>query len=432
MTMGGNGPWRGRGASGGGSSAAGRSSSWLSSIRNEINPPRHDADTLSSPSLPSMPTSTSLPKLPSSYPTYSPSLSSVSAEFANNNITTKSVEILPSFIAGTFSFYSTLAMSTLLQNKVLQISTGTLPPIPTMAGLASVAAGGLIAHGSGVVMTWLQIHSNLGSTRHVPWRQKSSFAAPDINIDQAVDRLQSGVRYIRRDLNNLVDTFTANPAHALRIATLALVTFKLLGGRFWAISPSSYTNLGSFARASHSLPARMGYATPSQRKIIEAVGRKWGCHTCGSRMILSRAKDGVRFHADHMPPRSVAYRLNSKLWRRMLRIKVKQRFYPQCMDCSNVQGSILSKATTNGGSKIGARRLAASGSGSAAYNHGLRPRMHHLAGGVIAAATVWDADEQQVVTNGNAKRFANVQNMIQNKIGAYAAEIWYDWVDRFR
>eukprot|EP00562_Extubocellulus_spinifer_P005004 CAMPEP_0178522794 /NCGR_PEP_ID=MMETSP0696-20121128/28737_1 /TAXON_ID=265572 /ORGANISM="Extubocellulus spinifer, Strain CCMP396" /LENGTH=411 /DNA_ID=CAMNT_0020153961 /DNA_START=37 /DNA_END=1269 /DNA_ORIENTATION=+ len=411
MAMGGNGPWRG-----GGSSAAGRSSSWLSSINNEINPPRQRHE----------PTNTSLPKLPSSYPTYSPSLSSVSAEFANNNIMAKSVEIIPSFVAGTFAFYSTLAMSTLLQNKVFRISTGTLPPIPTMAGLASVAAGGLVAHGSSVVMTSLQIQSNIGSTRHVPWRQKSSIgiAAPDINIDQAVHRLQSGVQYMRRDLNNLVDTFTGNPVHALRIATLALVTFKLLGGRFWAVSPSSYTNLGSFARASRSIPARMGYANPSQRKIIEAAGRKWGCHTCGSRMVLSRTRDGVRFHADHMPPRSVADRLNSRLWRRMLRIKVKQRFYPQCVDCSSVQGSILSKAATNGGSKIGARRLAASGSGSAAYNHGARPRMYHLAGGIIAAATVWDADEQQVVTNGNAKRFANAQNMFHNTVGAYAAEIW--------
>ena len=407
--MGGNGPWSGGGVNVGAAS----SSSWTSSISNRIDQTRlDDSDTFSPPSLPTVPSTSS-----SSSPAYSPSLSPISADFSTS-LSANSMKILPAFIAGTFSFYSTMALSTLLQKKVLRISTGTLPPIPTMAGLASVAACGLVAHGSSVVTMSLQTNCLHGSARHVPW-------SPEVNIGHAADILQSGVQHIRHDIDNLADTFASNPFHVLRIATLALVTFKLLGGRFWAISPSSYTNLGSFGRVSHSLRATMGYATPSQRRIIEAVGRQWGCHTCGSRMILSRTKNGIRFHADHMPPRSVADRLNSKLWRRLLRIKVKQRFYPQCVHCSNVQGGILSKAMPSGGLSIGARRLANYGTALAAYNHGLRPRIYHVTGGAVAVATVWDADEQKVVTNGNANRFANVQGMIQHQVGAFA-EIWND------
>lgn len=442
--MGGSDPWRGGGGGVvcGASRGAGddRSSSWPASIsNNNINLPSLDTSTLSSATSSSSLPNSSLPRLSSSSSSnYPSSMPSISSDLANYFATNNSLTVLPTFIAGTFSFYSTLALSTLLQGRMLRISTGTMPPIPTVAGLTSVAAGALVAHGTSVIMTSWRMQKNnnnyFGSTRHVLWaqQQQSSAITPDIDLDQAVARLQSGMQRIRHDLHNLSDALACHPGHAVRIAALALVTFKLLGGRFWSISPSSYTNLGSFARVSHSLPAKMGYATPSQRRIIEAVGRRWGCHTCGSRMLLSRTKDGVKFHADHMPPRSVADRLNSKLWRRILRRKVKQRFYPQCVGCSNVQGGILSKATSNGGVKVlGARNLAASGGGSVAYNHGLRPRMHHVAGGFVAAATVWNADEREVVANGNAKRFCTIQDMIQDTVGGWARKV-RDWVDMFR
>ena len=361
--------------------------------------------------------------------------------------------------AGTLSFYSTLALSTLLQGKILRLSTGSMPPVPTIAGIATVAVGGLAAHGTSVVVTALQRNERNKKRRRERdtlsssswWRQsmqqpqQSSVFADFVDFDRASQALQTGVQSIETDVRSFAQALSKDPAHAVRIAALALITFKVLGGRFWSIPPSSYTNLGSFARVSHSIPAKMDYATSAQRKVIESVGRKWGCHTCGSRMIFSRTRPSansagssvVKFHADHMPPKSVAHAMNSRWWRRLLRIQVKQRFYPQCVSCSNVQGSILSKAASqNGaggvfGSKAnGARALAASGGGSAAYNHGFRLRFYHVTGGLVAAATVADANENEVVRNGNAKRFRLIQDQIGDAIGSLV-DFCCDWIDSF-
>lgn len=358
--------------------------------------------------------------------------------------------------AGTLSFYSTLALSTLFQGKILRLSTGSMPPLPTIAGIATVAVGGLAAHGTSVVVTaLLRSDQNRKRRRDIStstwWRQstqqsqQSSAFADFVDFDRASQALQSGVQSIETDVRNFGQALGKDPAHAMRIAALALITFKVLGGRFWSMPPSSYTNLGSFARVTHSIPAKMDYATSAQRKVIESVGRRWGCHTCGSRMIFSRTRPAanggasvVKFHADHMPPKSVAHAMNSRWWRRLLHIQVKQRFYPQCVSCSNVQGSILAKAASkNGvggvfGSKAnGARALAASGGGSAAYNHGFRPRFHHVTGGLVAAATVADANENEVVRNGNAKRFRIIQDQIGDTVGSLI-DYCCDWIDSLR
>jgi len=329
-----------------------------------------------------------------------------------------------------------------------------MPPIPTAAGIATVAVGGLAAHGTSVVVTALRrndrdkmrrrdIMSSSSWWRQSPQQPPQSSAFADfMDFDRASQALQSGMQSIETDLRNFGQALRKDPLHTVRIATLALITFKVLGGRFWSISPSSYTNLGSFARTSHSIPAKMDYATSAQRKVIESVGRRWGCHTCGSRMIFSRTKPSangsgslVKFHADHMPPKSVAHAMNSRWWRKLLRIQVKQRFYPQCVSCSNVQGSILSKAASkNGAGQVfsskanGARALAASGGGLMACNHGLRPRFYHLTGGLVAAATVADANENEVVRNGNAKRFQMIQEQMGDVVGS-VVDFCCDWMD---
>jgi hypothetical protein len=209
-----------------------------------------------------------------------------------------------------------------------------------------------------------------------------------------------------------------------------LVAFKLLGGRFWAISPSSYTHLGSFAR--WSIPCTSSYATSNQRKMIEQMGRKWGCHTCGSRSMmvgpgggksfLASSKSSIRFVGDHMPPKSVAEQMNRN-WLRRLRVlpKVQFRFYPQCVTCSNTQGSILSKATHQLKSQRGfsgifkGAALYDSGGGAMAHFHGLRFRVNHLAGSVVAAGTVVGASNQEI-SQGNPKRLQRCQDKLETII----------------
>eukprot|EP00644_Phytophthora_capsici_P007619 jgi/Phyca11/537040/estExt2_fgenesh1_pg.C_PHYCAscaffold_720006 len=115
---------------------------------------------------------------------------------------------------------------------------------------------------------------------------------------------------------------------------MGLLCFKLLGGRMSALAPSPYSNLGAFHLKKASLPATAEYATSVERGIIQEFGRLYGCHTCG-------IKRGVRYHADHMPPKLVAKRTDNQLFRKILGRQTSFRFYPQCESCSNQQGSVV-------------------------------------------------------------------------------------------
>ena len=187
-----------------------------------------------------------------------------------------------------------------------------------------------------------------------------------------------------------------------------MVSFKLLGGRFWAVAPSSYTHLGSFAR--FSLPATENYATPSQRMALERLGRWVGCHTCGSRMLFRKAP---RFHGDHMPPKVVAQQMNRRWFRKIMGTQVQFRFYPQCVECSNLQGSILSSAAGSRTSVWKTPNLQQAGGGKLARFHGLRFRSFHLAGAVIAAITVVDATDANIA-QGNRRRYRQLQQRVED------------------
>ena len=213
--------------------------------------------------------------------------------------------------------------------------------------------------------------------------------------------------------------------------TVGLLVYKGLGGRFWSIAPSSYTDLGSFARPNMaSLPATQAYATPTQRKSIERLGKLFGCHTCGSRMMgpFSRKKQGVSFIADHMPPQSVTQQMNQRWYRKWFGWHVKQRFYPQCIHCSSKQGGILGKAvstrTFQDGKLIFPRRkvvnLAQSGGGKNAYFHGFTFRQEFMTGGAIAYATVSQANERHILKNGggNRQRFEQWEEKVNEVISA--------------
>ena len=99
------------------------------------------------------------------------------------------------------------------------------------------------------------------------------------------------------------------------------ITFKLIGGRFKSVLPSSFYRQGAFA---HSfIPAKgQQYATTKEKLILNSIGRKHGCHTCGNR----RSKYYV---GDHIPPNSLQKQGE------------QQVFYPQCNNCSSSQGGLL-------------------------------------------------------------------------------------------
>lgn len=173
---------------------------------------------------------------------------------------------------------------------------------------------------------------------------------------------------------------------------IGLLSFRILGGRFWAVAPSSYTHLGSYAR--RSLPATENYATRLQRRQLERLGRRWGCHTCGSKGGWRLPPQNVcNFVGDHMPPKSVAAQMNKVWWRRLLLCSsrpVQYRFYPQCVSCSSKQGSLLSAATSRN-----VRNLAGVGGGQQSYFHGWQPRLYHGTGMALGVAAAVDPQLHQ-------------------------------------
>ena len=138
-------------------------------------------------------------------------------------------------------------------------------------------------------------------------------------------------------------------------------------------------------------------------------------------MFVSRVGKN-KFVGDHMPPKSVADHMN-KSWLRRMKIlpKVPFRFYPQCVNCSNTQGSILSKASNEMSKRtllpswMKAANLEKAGGGRAAHFHGLRFRVNHLTGGILAGATVVGATKSEV-SKGNKKRFQGATSPVEDLV----------------
>ncbi len=328
-------------------------------------------------------------------------------------------------LTGTLTFAASLSLSTLIQHKLLKISTSTPPPIPSILGFGTVAAAALVSHAASLKAYECTMFSNAASLPYHHHHSARHFQSALADIGERWSWTLPSV-----DLNVFHDDKRKrreNVSHVLRVCVVGILAYKGLGGRMWSVSPSSITNLGSFARTTFSLPATTQYATKTERQAIERLGRVFGCHTCGSRELLSGAgTEGVKFIADHMPPQAVVKQMNRRWHRRILGIKVQQRFYPQCVSCSNKQGGILSRATRElrsssssflTGTK-GKINLSTSGGGSNAHFHGTRIRLEHLAGGIVAAATVFGADNSDIMRNGggNRKRFLGWQNTLEEVV----------------
>lgn len=110
----------------------------------------------------------------------------------------------------------------------------------------------------------------------------------------------------------------------LRRMYLGLGTFLLLEqGAFRTVFPSSILTLGVFANNANmlrrSVVSTSAIATESQRAKIQKLGKRFGCHHCGSRQLFAKEV----FIADHMPPTKQANEMAKAWWRRLLKIEVR-------------------------------------------------------------------------------------------------------------
>ena len=139
----------------------------------------------------------------------------------------------------------------------------------------------------------------------------------------------------------LLRTVEADAADFLAGALGCALLYRLaLGGRFGAVAPSDVRLPGAFAGPQRywSIPTGVDYASASERALIQKLGRRHGCHTCGTR------RSSTKFIADHQPPNKYAKRENAwRAWVPMLR-PVRQSYYAQCEPCSHLQGVTLGVA----------------------------------------------------------------------------------------
>lgn len=101
---------------------------------------------------------------------------------------------------------------------------------------------------------------------------------------------------------------------------LSTLTFVLLEQRaFRTAFPSSIISLGVFGNLGRrfrlSVATDSALTTAAQREAIQKLGKRFGCHHCGSRQMFSRKV----FIADHMPPTKIAEKLSRSWWRKLLK-----------------------------------------------------------------------------------------------------------------
>ncbi|KAG7385959.1 hypothetical protein PHYPSEUDO_000921 [Phytophthora pseudosyringae] len=209
--------------------------------------------------------------------------------------------------------------------KLLRIGSASGLLLPQALGAAAVASSSVLALHLASVPREVYQELAAQSRRADGWRSWLVLGARNL-------RPPTAWRLARRKVQERWEDLPQAPYPVYML--MGMLCFKLLGGRLSALAPSPFANLGAFHLKKASLPATAEYATSVERGIIQEFGRLYGCHTCG-------VKSGVRYHADHMPPKLVAKRTDERLLRKILGRKTTFRFYPQCEPCSNQQGSVV-------------------------------------------------------------------------------------------
>ena len=109
----------------------------------------------------------------------------------------------------------------------------------------------------------------------------------------------------------------------VRRTAIGLSLYTVLeGGLFRTTFPSSSIALGAYANTRSSLRSSIVSNSPvaneGQRRRIQQMGKRFGCHQCGNRQLFTNKV----FIADHMPPTKRAEELSAAWWRRVMHMKV--------------------------------------------------------------------------------------------------------------
>ena len=123
-----------------------------------------------------------------------------------------------------------------------------------------------------------------------------------------------------------------------------------------------------------------------------------------------------------MPPLLVADQLNRIWYRKLVGWKVRFRFFPQCADCSNLQGSLMSQARGVLDKKVTNNPLLRWGNGmdlrkfpilhSKRCNHGLHPRISHLLTGTLLGSVAVVGASPEDMEDGCRDRYVGMYQQV--------------------
>lgn len=107
-----------------------------------------------------------------------------------------------------------------------------------------------------------------------------------------------------------------------RVIPNLLTYYSLERRSFLTAIPSSVIAVGVHAQQNFyavrgSVVSTDKVATAGQRKLVQLMGKKFGCHQCGSKYL------NKIFIADHMPPTHFINEMNKVWWRKLLEKKVR-------------------------------------------------------------------------------------------------------------
>ena len=159
-------------------------------------------------------------------------------------------------LAATVSFPLTLLFSQALQHAFSITTSDRLPPL----GLPRT-----IISGSGWKLSKLLPRPNCSAIGLAGVCAASIVSS--VAYDVAAEREGR-----RRGAPAPALTLSQSAAHVLRTACLGLLTFYVLGGRSTSITPSSLISRGAYFR--ESIPARIDYATSSERKVLSSIFKR--------------------------------------------------------------------------------------------------------------------------------------------------------------
>jgi hypothetical protein len=112
---------------------------------------------------------------------------------------------------------------------------------------------------------------------------------------------------------------------------IGVIWFKAVGGKLNSICGSDLFRAGGFAK-DFVLVVRDGIVSKSQKSMIQKIGMKFGCHSCGRSLRIWER----RFIADHVPPTN----FKGKVEQGVDSFHV-QKLFPHCPTCAGKQGNAV-------------------------------------------------------------------------------------------